>query len=552
LAALPVNLTATANKLHEDNDNITAALLGVAAAEREDLLKWTRGVDVLDYDDNASTTTRKQMGDPLHSEPVLVTYGKVGNQPDSVAFIGTNQGYLHAVDTITGEEVFSFVPKELLPNLDTFYRDERRLTKLYGLDGDLTTWIEDYNQDGAVSGEDHAYLYAGMRRGGNNYYALDVSDKNNPKVMWTIKGGPDGDADFASLGQSWSKPTLAKIMVDGKRTGVLIFGGGYDSMQDNSNFRSPDTIGNSLFVVNAETGELLWKADKSNFNEMMYSLPSDPKVIDINGDGLADQIYIGDMGGQVWRFDVDGDATNTSTMFKGGVIASLADDSNNGFRKFFYQPDIAMIAGNGTTPDFLSISIGSGNRAHPLDEVAKNRFYMIRQYSILNAPEEYGMKDKLTGAYRPITENDLYDATDNDILSSDPVDAANAQQELTEAPGWLVKLSAPGEKVLSHSLTVNNGVNFTTYVPGAENPQDICSPSVGGSRLYRMNVSNAAPTDGTLPSHRYSDVPGTGIASSANLFFSEDGNSYIQEGTRTVDSSKLNSLTRTYWSEHNE
>ena len=543
------DLTAVDNKLHEDNGNITAALLNVPAAEREDLLKWTRGVDVLDYDGNASTTTRKQMGDPLHSKPVLVTYGKVGNQPDSVAFIGTNQGYLHAIDTITGEEVFSFVPKELLANLDTFYKDERRLNKLYGLDGDLTTWIEDHNQDGAVSGEDHAYLYAGMRRGGNNYYALDVSDKNNPEVMWTIKGGPNGDADFTSLGQSWSKPTLAKIMVNGKKTGVLIFGGGYDSMQDNSNFRSPDTIGNSLFVVNAETGELLWKADKSNFSQMMYSLPSDPKVIDINGDGLADQVYIGDMGGQVWRFDVNSDATNTSTMFKGGVIASLADNSSNGFRKFFYQPDIAMIAGSGTTPDFLSISIGSGNRAHPLDEVAENSFYMIRQYSILNAPEEYGMKDKITGAYRPIREDDLYNATANDILSSNPTVAAKAQQDLSDAQGWRIELSAPGEKVLSHSLTINNGVNFTTYVPGAVNPEDICSPSVGRSQLYRMHVSNAAPTDGT---HRSSDVPGTGIASSTNLFFSEDGDSYIQEGTRTVDSSKLKSLSRTYWSEHSE
>ena len=543
------DLTATANKLHEDNDNITAALLGVPAAEKANLLKWTRGVDVLDFDDDPSTTTRKQMGDPLHSQPVLVTYGKVGNKPDSVAFVGTNQGYLHAVDTITGKEVFSFVPKELLSNLDTFYKDERRLTKLYGLDGDLTTWIEDKNKDGAVSADDHAYLYVGMRRGGNNYYALDVSDKTNPKVLWTIKGGPNGDTDFASLGQSWSKPTLAKIMIGGEETKVLVFGGGYDPLQDNSNIRSPDTIGNSLFVVDATTGDLLWKADDTDYDEMMYSFPSDPQVIDINGDGLADQMYIGDMGGQVWRFDVDGGATNTNSMLKGGVIASLANDSANGFRKFFYQPDVALLKGDADTPDYLSISIGSGNRAHPLDEVTDNRFYMIRQYSIFNAPEEYGMEDQSTGLFRPVTEADLYNATANNIASADPEIAENARIQLAESQGWRVHLTEPGEKVLSHSLTVNNGVNFTTYLPGAGNHADICSPSLGHSRLYRVAVNNATPTDGTQDSQRYSNIPGTGIASSANLFFSEDGDSYIQEGTRTVDSSKLDRLQRTYWSE---
>ena len=46
---------------------------------------------------------------------------------------------------------------------------------------------------------DHVYLYTGMRRGGSNYYALDVTDRNNPELLWTIQGG---SGDFAELGQS--------------------------------------------------------------------------------------------------------------------------------------------------------------------------------------------------------------------------------------------------------------------------------------------------------------------------------------------------------------
>ena len=545
-------LTATSNEVHEGNGAITAAILGVPENERDDVLKWTRGLDVQDSNEDGSTLdTRRMMGDPLHSRPVLITYGKTNNEFDSVAFFGTNQGYLHAVDTQSGQEVFSFIPKELLPNLETFFHDRRRITKLYGLDGDTTTWIQDNNNDGFINNNDKAYLYIGMRRGGNNYYALDVTDKENPELLWTIKGGASGDADFNNLGQSWSKPVLRTISVNGTATKVLIFAGGYDPMQDNSNIRSADSIGNSVFIVDATTGKRLWTADAADYPEMQYSIPSDPNVIDVNGDGIADQIYVGDMGGQVWRFDINNNPTSNNGIAQGGVIATLAADTPRDLRRFFYQPDIALVRGD-DGKKFLSISIGSGNRAHPLETTNDDRFYMIRQYAIARAPEGYGMLDKTSGQYRPVTEADLFDITDNSIESNDPIVAADALQELKKSQGWLLKLEVPGEKVLSHSFTVDNGVNFTTYLPTPASAQDVCAPSIGHSRLYRVEVRDGSPSIGDTPASRYSDVPGSGIASSPGLFFTQEGDAYLQEGTRVVDQSNLNRLRRTYWSERAE
>ncbi len=541
-------LTDIGNVVHENNTAITSSMLGVADTERTDLLQWTRGVDVLDYDEDPTTTTRRQMGDPLHSQPLVVTYGKVNDEPDSVAYFGTNQGYLHAVNTQDGVEVFSFVPKELLPNLQTFYNDERRINKLYGLDGDITSWIKDNNNDGVINTNDHAYLYVGMRRGGNNYYALDVTEKENPKHLWTIKGGPGGDADFADLGQTWSKPTLRNLMINGTKTKVLIFGGGYDSMQDNSNIRSADTIGNAIFIVNAETGDLIWKTTATDYPEMVYSIPSDPNVIDINGDGIADQLYVGDMGGQVWRLDFNKNSTSSSDLVSGDVIADLATNAPANLRKFFYRPDIALNKGEGNRKSYLSISLGSGNRAHPLDETVDDKFYMIKQFDVFKAPEDYGIKDESTGTpfYRPITQADLYDATDNDVDSNNPVAAAAAAAQLNSAQGWSIELGGSGEKVLSHSLTVNGGVNFTTYLPEAG--PDLCSPSIGSSKMYRVEVNDASPTKGTS---RESDIPGSGIASSPHLFFTEE-DAYIGEGTRTVEGSNLKKLRKTYWSEQSD
>ena len=177
---------------------------------------------------------------------------------------------------------------------------------------------------------------------------------------------------------------------------------------------------------------------------------------------------------------------------------------------------------------------------------------MIRQYSVLRAPEEYGMLDEISGEYRPVTEADLFDVTDNAIDSNDPVVAQNARQQLEEAQGWLLKLEAPGEKVLAHSFTVDNGVNFTTYLPTPASSQDICAPSIGHSRLYRVEIRDGRPSKGDTPMSRYSDIPGSGIASSPSLFFTPEGDAYLQEGTRIVDPSNLNPVRRTFWSERAE
>lgn len=446
--------------LHESTGAITAGILGVAAEERDNLLQWARGVDVDDVDEDPTTTTRFEMGDPLHSRPAILTYGGTETNPDSVVFVGTNEGFLHAVNSEDGKEVFSFMPQELLGNLATYYNNDRTINRLYGIDGDLTLWVNDKNNNGILSGTDeHAYLYMGMRRGGNQYYALDVTSKDSPAFKWQI---PNSSGDFSKLGQTWSKPTKSKVTIGGITSDVLIFAGGYNPMQDNATIRSEDSVGNDIFIVDAETGDLIWNtglaANPADFDLMKYSIPSDPKVIDLNGDGIVDQIYIGDMGGQVWRFDIDNKTTAVADLVKGGVIADLSGPTDAGNRRFFYRPDVAII--DGGNERFLSISIGSGNRAHPLrDMVVANRFYMIRQESITEAPEGYGMIDEENSTdeitvYRPIEEDDLYDTTANLIGSTDAHIRDDAALLLAKKEGWLLQMNTNGEKVLASSLKI--------------------------------------------------------------------------------------------------
>lgn len=497
------NLAASVNSFHEDNNGITKALLDIpdaTDADRTSLMKWARGLDKND-------APRKHLGDPLHSRPELITYGVDGENIDGTIFFGTNEGFLHAVDINTGAEQFAFIPKELLPNLKTFNANlEINDDRPYGLDGGLTVWTRDNDNDNNIEPPDgdFARIYVGMRRGGNHYYALDVSNVNSPKQLWQIDGG---SGDFADLGQTWSEPVKTKIVVkdgsgNGVITDVLVFAGGYDPDQDDNSVRTPDDQGNALFIVDATTGALIWSGGNHAghdevFADMDYSIPSDVTVIDINRDGLADQIYVGDMGGQVWRFDIfndpkdNGHYRDVDDMVTGGVIADLAvDNSVADTRRFYYKPDLALIVDG--KHRYLSLSIGSGYRAHPLNVDINDRFYMIKVFDTHQAP----------ASYTKITESDLHDATDNMIMSKDPADAeavALAEEELSNdtsisnrKQGWMIRLTNNGEKVLASSATIQNQVIFTTYEP---TPPDVasCNPAQGTSRAYLVSVFDATP-----------------------------------------------------------
>jgi len=277
-------------------------------------------------------------------------------------------------------------------------------------------------------------------------------------------------------------------------------------------------------------------------------------VLDTDGDGLTNQIYVGDMGGQVWRFDIDNRATSTIPSVSGGVIAELASDSSDDFRRFFNRPDISLVSDGDT--HFLSVAIGSGARPQPLNGRVKNQFFMIRQHNIFGAPEAYGIVDEektdesngTIKVYRAITEFDLYDATENRVNSTNVQIANDARLALDESHGWRLYLLDKGEKSLAPSLTLDNKVVFSTYLPNAQ-MGDPCTPSIGGGRTYTVNVFDASPSTGTEASDRYTMLETMGIPPEPVAHIDSDGNVQIIVGVETVETPNIELTRRTYWSE---
>ncbi len=297
-------LSNTVNALVSTNTNLTKTMFGVGTMtdpQFADHIDWIRGKDVDDADgDTVTAENRYIIGDPLHSKPIAVTYGGTEANPDITIFFGANNGFLYAVDSATGVEEFSFLPEVMYAAQDILRTNSSTVNHEYGIDGSVTPFVHDANADGAISGTgEFVYLYFGMRRGGRNYYALDVTDRDNPKILWQIEGGT---GDFVELGQTWSQPILGRIDIDGTPTTVLYFAGGYDENQDDTTLRATDSMGRAVYIVNALTGALIWKGGDGvsydeDFNDMLYSIPADLSVVDINSSGQDDIIFVGDMGG---------------------------------------------------------------------------------------------------------------------------------------------------------------------------------------------------------------------------------------------------------------
>jgi len=157
------------------------------------------------------------------------------------------------------------------------------------------------------------------------------------------------------VGETWSKPINSTIRVGDETKSVLIFGGGYDSKQDDHSIRTEDSVGRAIYIVDADNPEtIIWSgsgnpsvstdsnAATEQFDNMRYSFPSDIQVVNNTQDGTVSQMYVGDTGGQIWRFDVNNGATGAD-LVDGGVVADLATDNDpTQTRRFYHPPDLSL------------------------------------------------------------------------------------------------------------------------------------------------------------------------------------------------------------------
>jgi len=526
------SLNTTSNIFSTTNVALNKSIFGldstVTDAQFQTFLKWGTGIDVNDEDqDTLTTDVRPFLGDPLHSRPILVNY----NDTTNIVYYSTNDGYLHAVDADTGKEVFSFIPKELLPNLYNHYLDNSG-QKIYGLDGSWIALRHDENEDGLISSTgDYIYLYGGMRMGGNNYYALDVTNVSttsaSPKLKWMIN--PSSNAAYTDLGQTWSEPVITKIKINGEIKLVLVFAGGYDPAYESTTYDSAtDSLGKQLYIVDAATGQLIWWASNTSSSAttkvtgMNYSIPSKPTVVDLDNDTLADLIYIGDLGGQVIKFSLNNENKGAASLATGKVIARLgrSDATVSGVtnRRKIYEP-ITVTRVKRNNEKYMAVVVGTGSRSRPLNKEINDALVVFKDkenyYSVTPQP-----------ITTPLKMADMYDITtvfNKDTLNTNVTKNVGFKLMMKEPNGVFV-----GEKILSEQVVYDNKILFSSYVPDAYSTR--CFPIEGYSRTYQISLFDGSPTDSDnikdssnlKQEDRYSTNTLPGIAAGSKIIYTED------------------------------
>ena len=433
------NFDADALGLTSDAD--LYGLLGAStqtASNRQ--IDWARGYDAYDKDGDSITNEPRSwiLGDILHSQPLVLSYGARGSfttsNPDLRLLVGSNSGFVHLFGNSDGEEDWAFFPKELASILPERRRNALSNAHVYGMDLTPVTYIDDSNQDGTLdsNGGDKVWAYLGMRRGGYAYYALDLSNPDSPSFMWRIDNSTSG---FSELGQTWSKPVVTRIPGyaddNGVKKPVLVFAAGYDIGKDASGVGVPDQVGRGLYIVDAETGALVWSVTPANNSAtnlsepgLLHSVPGEVAVLDSMGTEPPDRIYFGDTGGNLWRVDLSGNVLPTSSQdtWQINKLASFNGGSAASDRRIFSSPDVVLIRLDGAAVD--AIIIGTGDRTNPNATDVDNRIYMIRDRATLPystvRPTSSECTDPDVLDLRcdwPISDDNLYDITENDIAN---------------------------------------------------------------------------------------------------------------------------------------
>ncbi len=436
-----------------NNTNITAADLGVANdTERDKLISYVRGIDSYDDDGDGDTTEERswKLGDIFHSGPVIVgapsrfyfDYGysctggfyETHENRTKIILAGANDGMLHAFQASDGDELWAFIPPNLLSQLKdmrtahTFFVDlPVRVEDVWFGTGDGTGEIA----TSKTASEWHTIAVVGERQGGNQFNALDITDTTSPSWLWS----------FNTSGETWGRPAINRVNIDDNEVWVVIMSGGYDSAGTN---------GKAVHIVNAQTGASIW-----SYTSMDDSAPAPPYAVDINLDGFIDRIYLGDLGGNMYRFSVH----DSSTVL--WFDSKLFDAPSGQIRPIYTEA-----VGSFDTQNNLWIYFGTGDKSDPTAPNAQEMFFAIKE----GCPY-----DESSCIFDTYSLSDLTNYT--------------VQSGAVTNQGWYINMTGQGEKILSPPTVFGGVVYFTTYTPSqSANP---CEAG-GSSTIYAVGYTSAA------------------------------------------------------------
>lgn len=417
--------------------------------------------DALDSTPAFNGVPKARYVDPGYGD--ATTPGSFANQQASregSIYFGTNDGMLHAINAENGFERWAFVPTKVISNMWRLADSNYGANHRNYVNGDVT--INDICTANCSSSSAiwKTILVGALNGGGKGYYAIDITDPDVPNMMWEFDDTVDSDVGF-----SFGNPVVTKRL-DGKW--VVLVTSGYN------NITGANPGKGFLYVLDAVTGQIL--IDPVTSLPLKYSTgegsatnPSGlAKIRTFVSDSLknntAENVYAGDILGNLWRFDINkpqttGSGTTPANPFK---LAKLQDSGGTN-QPITVKPELSTVDGKRV------VFIGTGKylEASDLTDTSTQSLYAI-------SDESYQDTDNSAATLFPRGSSAMVQQTITNSGNTRTV--SNLVVDYNSKRGWYIDLPDSGERQNVASQLVFGTLIVPSIVPAADPATAECSP----------------------------------------------------------------------------
>ncbi|GAA4019854.1 hypothetical protein GCM10022212_15290 [Actimicrobium antarcticum] len=436
----------------------------------EQRVNWLRGDKSKEGTEVGQFRARETsiLGDIINSNPQYVGTPN-GGFPDAdypafikekadripMIYVGSNDGMLHGFSATDGSEKLGFIPSRLMATLSGL--TEQGTSHRYMVDGSPMV------RDAKVNGTWKTFLVGTLAGGGQSVFALDVTDPSSFSatdaqaaniVQWEFTDAVDAD-----LGYTFGQPSIVK-MANGRWAAV--FGNGYNNQSSGKAF---------LYIVflDRAVGKQTWEIGvdylklSADTADGMVGTPgtpnglSEPLPVDVDGNGMVDAVYAGDLAGNVWKFKLGG--ADPASWGRAERLFT-ATSANGVVQPITSAPDLIRNPVGGYV-----VTFGTGRYLQVSDtsDLATQTFYGIWDQDGSAAPspaitrsvlQQQTMLAEVTAASKI-----SYRLTSNNLVN------------YTTQKGWYLDLQTPsstlpqGERVIFNPAIRAGRVIFSTLIP---------------------------------------------------------------------------------------
>jgi hypothetical protein len=341
-----------------------------------------------------------------------------------LVFVGANDGMLHALDARTGLEVWAFIPFNLLPKLRALRFGQGADHFVYTMDG--TPKLADVALSSGTTRGWRTVMVVGEGAGGTFYQAFDVTldgldacapaGVDDPATLlgcfasaariplrWSFPGyahfdpaqGEFGDlaatatSDERSVGQTWSAPSIGRIAQETGPFGVIMGSGSLPASAQQTPGRGGAPAGQRVYLLDAADGVVYDSVDVGNDGRaesvddcataaagcaaMKNAIQADVTTTGPPGSRVISRAYVGDLDGNVWRFDtlVQGGQPHFSTparkLFSAGadqpIFGSLATVTVGTRQYLFFGSGSQFLPSTGVNGSYKLFGLIDGSTA---------------------------------------------------------------------------------------------------------------------------------------------------------------------------------------------